>query len=686
MKVNLRSPLLFVHRWTGMTLGLLFLFLALTGLTLVFRGELGGWMDTSLHGDVECRAPQPLDALIEKARAVRPDAEVQAIRVRDDGQSVIVRMSDRHDLYVGPCSGRVMDRNRWAGVFGLLEQLHRFRFLESADAGNFITGGAAMAMLFAMGFGGLFVLWPSSWRQLKTVTTPRPHLRGRALDLNLHRSIGFYTATVIVIVSITALPMAFKWTRTVINVAVGSPTEKPPKLRSTPVAGAQVLDAGALWEQVRPLLEHPDTTPHEISIELPRKPNDAAVIYAVEIGAAHPNARSYYYLDAYSGKLLRAEPYATSPLGNRIYRYTSSLHSGEVGGLPVQLLFFTGIAGVPVLAYTGLRSFFRRRRRVAAAPPPLRLRVAEMRDVAQDIRCFVLIAIDGGKLPPFTAGAHVDVLTGSGLVRQYSLCNDTAERHRYVIAVKRTADSRGGSVWMHDEVRVGDELAVGRPRNHFELSPRAGHHMLLAAGIGITPLLSMARELMRRGEPFTLHYFARSPEQMAFHEELSASAFQSKVFFHYAVQRSGLGERLRQMLWHHAEDAHLYVCGPRGFMDLVESTASATWAPEMVHVEHFGAAPLALAGERHPFTIELRRSGSTLQVPAEQTITDVLRAHGLEPFTSCEQGVCGSCLTVVLAGRPDHRDAFLSPAERKACNKIMVCVSRAKSENLVLDL
>ncbi len=271
-------------------------------------------------------------------------------------------------------------------------------------------------------------------------------------------------------------------------------------------------------------------------------------------------------------------------------------------------------------------------------------------------------------------------------MRQYSLCNNPAETDRYVIAVKRVPDSRGGSEAMHDRVDEGDVLSISGPRNHFPIEASARHHLLLAGGIGITPLLCMARHLQHRGESFALQYFTRSIEQTAFHDVLSGPEFRGKVTFHYAVEPERLREYLHKLLRQRPPGAHLYVCGPRPFMNLVEEIAGVTWPPEAIHIEYFTADPMASAGPREPFDITLARSGMTLTVPADKSIVQVLAAQGVDNLTSCEQGVCGTCLTGVLEGVPDHRDAFLSENERKANDKMLVCVSRAKSKSLVLDL
>ena len=292
----------------------------------------------------------------------------------------------------------------------------------------------------------------------------------------------------------------------------------------------------------------------------------------------------------------------------------------------------------------------------------------------------------GLALPSLTAGAHINVHIDDGLVPQYSLCSDPAENDRYLIAMKYAADSRGGSRTMHEHVKEGDVLTIGAPKNHFPIAGNASHHVLMASGIGVTPLLSMAHCLSSRGASYELHCFARSVERTAFHRDLSGPKFRGRVHFHYAVEPERLHETVQRILMRRVDGAHLYLCGSKRFMTLVEDFAAPRWPPGTIHTEHFGADPMAHAGERTAFAITLARTGGTYVVPASKNIVDVLREQALGIDVSCEQGVCGTCLTGLLEGIADHRDSFLSNAERCAGNKIMVCVSRAKGERLVLDL
>ena len=239
---------------------------------------------------------------------------------------------------------------------------------------------------------------------------------------------------------------------------------------------------------------------------------------------------------------------------------------------------------------------------------------------------------------------------------------------------------------MHEQVRQGDTLTISAPRSNFELKEDVDHTVLIAGGIGITPLLSMALHLDALGRSFELQYFSRSIAHTAFHQLLSRKGLAEKVGFHYAVEPEAVRSYLRKHLWHHQGGAHLYLCGPRPFMDLVEQTAAITWPPESVHLEYFTADPASLAGLRETFTVRLARSGGDYVIPTDKTIVQALAEHGIQVETSCEQGVCGTCLTGVLEGIPDHRDVFLTDEERASGDKFLPCVSRAQSDVIVLDL
>lgn len=312
---------------------------------------------------------------------------------------------------------------------------------------------------------------------------------------------------------------------------------------------------------------------------------------------------------------------------------------------------------------------------------------------ARDICSLELVAANGGALPAFTAGAHIDVHLPNGLVRPYSLCNPPAETHRYEIAVLRDGASRGGSVAVHEGVWVGSTLTISTPRNHFvlhsdvpEQQDRSAHHLLLAGGIGITPLLAMAEQLAATGGAFTLHHCNRSRERTPYLARLNEPRFAGKVHHHFDDGPASQHFDLAATLQSAPVGSHVYVCGPQGFMDAVLSAGRANgWPEERLHREYFGAAPKAHEDDGS-FEVEIASSGRVIKVLPDQTALDALLDAGIDIAMSCEQGVCGTCLTRIKSGTPDHRDHYLLPEEQAANDQFLPCCSRAKSARLVLDL
>lgn len=316
----------------------------------------------------------------------------------------------------------------------------------------------------------------------------------------------------------------------------------------------------------------------------------------------------------------------------------------------------------------------------------LQVRVARKAVEAVDIVTLELVAVDGKALPAFSAGSHVDVQLPGGITRQYSLCNDPKETHRYLIGVLRDPASRGGSQAVHDSVKEGDVLQISAPKNHFGLAHDAKHSLLLAGGIGVTPILCMAERLAITGAAFRMHYATRAPERTAFRSRIAASGFAERVQFHHDNGDAAQKLDLQAVLAAPAAGTHLYVCGPRGFMDAVLATARAQgWPEEQLHYEFFGAE-VAKSDSDARFEIKLASSGRIIMVSKDKTVTQALAEAGVEIMMSCEQGVCGTCLTRVLEGVPDHKDSYLTPEEQAANDQFLPCCSRAKTPQLVLDL
>jgi vanillate O-demethylase ferredoxin subunit len=319
----------------------------------------------------------------------------------------------------------------------------------------------------------------------------------------------------------------------------------------------------------------------------------------------------------------------------------------------------------------------------------LQLRVAQVWSQAGGIKGFELISPTGTALPPFSAGAHVLVHLPNGLVRQYSMCNDPSETHRYEIGVLRAPEGRGGSAFMHDGVKVGDTLTIDLPRNNFELKEDAADYILIAGGIGVTPLLAMAHRLNRLGKSYKLYYCTRAKESTAYLERLSGDEFAERVSFIHDGGDPAKGLDVKTLLKDVPANARLYCCGPTGLMNAVKAAAG-RWPADRVHFEAFSAdpsaKPAAPAGGDQSFEIELASSGKILTVAADTSILEVLRDQGINIPSACEEGICGTCIVNVLEGEPDHRDQILTDEEKSSNDCITVCCSRSKTARLKLDL
>ncbi|MGY4400716.1 PDR/VanB family oxidoreductase [Bradyrhizobium sp. USDA 3315] len=330
-------------------------------------------------------------------------------------------------------------------------------------------------------------------------------------------------------------------------------------------------------------------------------------------------------------------------------------------------------------------------RRPTPATDTLELLVRQIRFEALGVHSYELVDAKGRPLPEVTAGSHIDVHLPNGIVRQYSLSNDPAERHRYVFAVLKDEAGRGGSKALHHNVHVQDVVRIGYPRNNFHLDEAASKYVLLAGGIGITPLKAMCHRLEAIGASYALHYCTKGPEYTAFKDELANSGLQRKVHLHHDGGDYNKGLDIGALLRTHEKGTQIYYCGPAGFMKAC-SSATAHWPKGSVHFEHFAAPVLQISsnGATPPvagldeFDVEIASSGRRVHVAAEQSIVEALTGAGIEVETSCVSGLCGSCKVRYLAGEPDHRDFILSDAEKETY--LTACVSRCRTGPLVLDL
>ncbi len=324
----------------------------------------------------------------------------------------------------------------------------------------------------------------------------------------------------------------------------------------------------------------------------------------------------------------------------------------------------------------------------------LDVRVRSITYLGEDINAYDVVPVDHPSLPPFTAGAHVDLYFRDGRVRQYSLCSDPARTDGYTFAVQREENGRGGSRAIFELVHPGRILAISPPRNNFPLNEEAPHHVLIAGGIGITPIMSMVRRLGAIDASFELHYAVRKREKLAFSEDLRTLVPPERLFIYIDGGDVERGMRVEAVVSGAAPGSHFYCCGPAGLMRAVKR-ATGGLPPERIHFEHFTAptpakaVPSELLGESCDtigvgFRVRLARSGGTFDVPDDKSIVEVLRENGLDVATSCESGLCGTCRTRYLEGEPEHRDYVLDDEARR--HDVLICCARSKSPVLVLDL
>ena len=309
----------------------------------------------------------------------------------------------------------------------------------------------------------------------------------------------------------------------------------------------------------------------------------------------------------------------------------------------------------------------------------LRVRLKSITYEAQDVLLFELTSLDGPTLPSFSAGSHIDIHLPNGLTRQYSLCNSPLENNRYVLGVKKDLFSRGGSNFMHDELKVGCELKISIPRNHFPLANESSHAILIGGGIGITPLISMAHELNAKNASWQLFASFKSRADVALVEQLNSN----RVHLHIDHESSGGFLDIPFVLDTAPAGSHFYCCGPEPmlnhFLELSKSIDRSR-----IHYESFKPVLANLSGDS--FEVKLNKTQKSFSIGPDQTILQVLLKHGIAAPGSCEQGICGTCETRVVDGIPDHRDSLLSAKERSSNQIMMICCSRSLSSSITLDL
>jgi vanillate O-demethylase ferredoxin subunit len=318
----------------------------------------------------------------------------------------------------------------------------------------------------------------------------------------------------------------------------------------------------------------------------------------------------------------------------------------------------------------------------------LKLLVRQVRFEGRGINSYELVDPEGAQLPSFTAGAHIDIHLADGVVRQYSISNAPRERHRYVIAVLRDERGRGGSKALHDQLRVQDIVRVSRPRNNFHLVDGARRVLLIAGGIGVTPLKAMAHELDDAGIDYEMHYCAKDARSAAFAEEFEPMRASGRLHFHFDGGDPSAGLDIRDLLNTPREGEHVYYCGPGGFMKACADAAQ-HWPTGTVHFEHFNA-PERAPGEQaandasDSFIVRIASTGQEIEVTKDESISEALAGAGVAMETSCCAGLCGTCKVRYLQGEVEHNDCIISDEEK--AEFLTACVSRATSKLLVLDL
>jgi len=316
----------------------------------------------------------------------------------------------------------------------------------------------------------------------------------------------------------------------------------------------------------------------------------------------------------------------------------------------------------------------------------MELLVVKLEIEAHQVVALELRHPDGQELPPFTAGSHIDVTLPNGLTRQYSLSNDPRDRDHYRLGVGLAANSRGGSQHIHQTLAVGDRVTVSEPRSLFGLNESAPLHIFIAGGIGVTPILSMIRWCEANDRPWKLLYCVRSRDRAAFLDELRL--YGERVTLHCDDEANGKVTDLQQYLGHVESNTDIYCCGPNPLMDAVALVAAQSGIPKTAtHFERFSASEKSAEGAYdRPFAVVLCRSGKRVDIPPGTSILEALEQQGLDLPFSCREGLCRTCEVPVLGGIPDHRDYVLSDDERSSNKSVLVCVSRALSDELTLDI
>lgn len=642
-----------LHRWLGLGLALFLAAQALSGSVLLFRQTANLW----LHGPalVASAGPaRPLQEMVTPILADRPGAILRRIDypARADGVYMLRLDWQGQDwrLALDPGSGRV---TREAAITGWpVEWLLELHYTLLTPWGEPVVGLFGLGLLI-LSLAGTMLWWARRPRGGGTFDLQRggsPVRRQRGL----HRLVGFLCAVPLLALSATGALM------TLVPLVTSKPVVTVAERPGHPLLPLdRVIDAARADRPGAPVR----------NVRLPGAGGRLVLVYLEDAAPGRPGATWRVWLDRYDARILARRTDGSLSAGSRFMEWLLPVHTGMAGGLALRLTWMAAALGLLTLIITGLRGWWERWR-----AEPYRMRVTGVERLSRDVVALSLRRPFALPLPlPVAPGAHIDLHLPHGLVRQYSLTNAPDDRRHLRIAVQLEPGGRGGSRAVH-KLRPGDRVGVGGPRHAFALDLSVPHHILLAAGIGITPIIAMADHLAALGRPFQLHYAAREGALLLFRERLARFGAATNLYPGDAVPRRRLD--IAAILAAAPAGSHVQACGPARFLnDLAQAAARLGWDDNRVRVEGFTAT--GTGPDAQPFSVRLP-DGRLVPVAADQTMAQALIAAGVAVPLSCGQGLCGTCALPLLSGQALHRDHCLSAAER--ATRITPCCSRGTGE------
>lgn len=640
------------HRWAGLFLGLFIAVQGLGGVLLLFRQPL----NHLLHPAAFTPSPPALDANVDAIRA--SGCTINRIDLPDLATDpLFYHLTCAGEAFMATAGGGRVLRLAPLGDWPMewLFQVH-YR-LAAGTTGQQVVGwiGVALLALCLTGFSLLArTACRDGWPALFRPGWPSAPLRRWR---NLHRAGGLYLVPVLALLALTGIGMAWNPTVTAALPVTPRPSPQVPVRPDTPL-----LPLSSIIDRAK------GATPSSI-----RLPGGHGRVVMVMLGRADSPDYEQFWFDGYTGILLGTRRAAERAPADLFMDLFYPLHTGSLlGPAGTALMLLTGLS-LPGFLATGLYLWSRRR-----GPATLPMRVAGLSRDGTGVLHITLRHRFGLPLPRFGAGDHVDVHMPNGLVRQYSLCGRPGRHRSWQIAVRLSDVSAGGSAWIHTHLAVGSHLRLGLPRAHFPLVAGNGPVLLLAGGIGITPLLSMAWRLWETGRPFTLLVCARDRAACPLASAIATTPLAPSVRWHDSATDGRIN--LRALITAQAPGTHLYTCGPDAFMQAALDTArSLGWSPDRLHWEAF--APATSSGPAFTAIMD----GKTIAVGAGESLLDRLLADGIAIPRSCRRGLCGQCVVTVRSGAVDHRDSILTPDDH-AAGRMTTCCSRAADEGGTLHL